>query len=139
MLNIRQFNSTPHPYWLPNFMDVFTWSLPFVGEKSESPSTRHPLPPPNTDPIFHLPAVTDMLISILNTCTQEELEEEDSDDDAALEPLAETPAEAVSPTDDAAEKRQAVKNKILAIGRMSRVFALMRSVALIVPLKGADD
>ena len=50
-------------------MDVFTWSLPFVGEKSQFaiPLRRQKLT---------LIAVTDMLIAILNCCTKEELEEE---------------------------------------------------------------
>ncbi|WWC86736.1 serine/threonine-protein phosphatase 2B catalytic subunit A1 [Kwoniella dendrophila CBS 6074] len=98
VMNIRQFNCTPHPYWLPNFMDVFTWSLPFVGEK-----------------------ITDMLIAILNCCTKEELEEEEEEET----PMAITP-ETPEVEDVTAERRQIIKNKILAVGRMSRVFALLR-------------
>ncbi|KAL9119477.1 MAG: hypothetical protein Q9187_003966, partial [Circinaria calcarea] len=98
VMNIRQFNCTPHPYWLPNFMDVFTWSLPFVGEK-----------------------ITDMLIAILNTCSKEELE-----DETPLSSAPSSPPLANMDPDSPEFKRRAIKNKILAIGRLSRVFQVLR-------------
>ncbi|TGZ82670.1 Metallo-dependent phosphatase [Ascodesmis nigricans] len=101
VMNIRQFNCTPHPYWLPNFMDVFTWSLPFVGEK-----------------------ITDMLIAILNTCSKEELEEETPL--SAADPMSPTVSTGELDPNSQEYKRRAIKNKILAIGRLSRVFQVLR-------------
>ncbi|OGM42506.1 serine/threonine-protein phosphatase 2B catalytic subunit [Aspergillus bombycis] len=100
VMNIRQFNCTPHPYWLPNFMDVFTWSLPFVGEK-----------------------ITDMLIAILNTCSKEELED---DTPTTVSPTGPPSPPVPMDVESSEFKRRAIKNKILAIGRLSRVFQVLR-------------
>lgn len=117
VMNIRQFNSSPHPYWLPNFIDVFTWSLPFVGEK-----------------------VVDMLVSILNICTQKELEEETPLANPVAKSLSEVGPQSVkdvaqladvkeeSPEPNSIEaKRTALRNKIIAIGRVSRMYQILRS------------
>ena len=113
VMNIRQFNMSPHPYWLPDFMDVFTWSLPFVGEK-----------------------VTEMLVSILNICTEYELEEDtpiiedqlrqnnDSADQDNNNNNNKT--ENTKSILDNEHRRKALRNKILAIAKVSRMYSVLR-------------
>ncbi len=62
-----------------------------------------------------------MLIAILNTCSKEELDEETPKDVGPVSP----PLQNMDP-ESTEYKRRAIKNKILAIGRLSRVFQVLR-------------
>lgn len=55
-----------------------------------------------------------MLIAILNCCSKDELDQDDHIEDTVVS------------TDETHERRKVIKNKILAVGRMSKVFALLR-------------
>jgi len=66
--------------------------------------------------------VTDMLISMLNICSKEELEEE-----IEFPSVVEQEGEPKVLTREEREaRRQIIKNKVLAIGRLSRVFSVLR-------------
>ena len=93
VVNIRQFNCSPHPYWLPNFMNVFAWSLPFVGEK-----------------------ISDVLLKILNICTDEELAEHDELIDSLIE------------RNQIEQRKEQIRTKIRVIGRVAKTYQSMREI-----------
>lgn len=65
--------------------------------------------------------VTDMLIAILNTCSKEELDEESEEEPDEID---------TEDVGESTERRRVIKNKILAVGKMARVFAVLRCVTV---------
>ena len=63
-------------------------------------------------------SVTEMLVAVLNTCSKEELDESSDEETSLVTPQ--------SPSAEIMERRKVIKNKILAVGRISRVFSLLR-------------
>lgn len=68
-----------------------------------------------------------MLLAILATCSPEELEDTEVSIEEGDEASRDVTDLALPPS-EAAARRQAIKNKILAVGKMQRVFQLLRSV-----------
>lgn len=77
-----------------------------------------------------------MLIAILNCCSKEELDEEEEEE------VIEETIEGESADGDG-DRRKVIKNKILAVGRMARVFALLRFDSFLLgyrrPLTGISE
>ena len=94
VVNIRQFNCSPHPYWLPNFMNVFSWSLPFVGEK-----------------------ISDVLLKILNICTDEELAEYDEHIDSLIE------------RNQKEQRKEEIRSKMRAVGKVAKTYQALRELS----------
>lgn len=68
-----------------------------------------------------------MLVAVLNTTTKEELEESDEEDEVMPSPISPTP----STPEESELRRKVIKNKIMAVGRVARVFALLRCVIIV--------
>ena len=69
--------------------------------------------------------VTEMLLAILSICSQEELDSESDGEEEVQEQEEALRTEAI------AARRQAIKNKIMAVGRMQKVFQILRFVSFI--------
>jgi serine/threonine-protein phosphatase 2B catalytic subunit len=69
--------------------------------------------------------VAEMLLAVLSVCSEEELEDTSSDEDETR-----TIADLALSPNEIAQRRQQIKNKILAVGRMQRVFQILRYASL---------
>ncbi len=105
-MNIKQYKDVQHPFHLPQGMDLFKWSVPFLMEK-----------------------IGDMMEHLMAKSRASELEKKPSIDDGEVQSILEKQVhEQVEEQELAAKKhrREVIKNKIRFMGRMSRMLKTIR-------------
>ena len=98
-LSLKQYEESEPPYRLPDNMDVFTWSVPFLAEK-----------------------VTNMLYNILKKGG-------DDDDESALdldEGQMQALMRSSTSIDPRQKKRLVIRSKVSSVARMSKMFTTLR-------------
>ncbi|CAK80679.1 unnamed protein product (macronuclear) [Paramecium tetraurelia] len=118
-LNIQQFQYTPHPYLLPNFMDIFTWSIPFVAEK-----------------------VTEMLYNLLQVGDQVDDEEVNEEDIKQFKEMTQQQNKQFDKQStggsNTAKNTEKLKKKIIFVANMIKMQKTLREQSeSIIQLKGA--
>jgi serine/threonine-protein phosphatase 2B catalytic subunit len=139
-LNILQFNCSPHPYHLPNFMDVFAWSTPFVIEKVTEMLYYILQPDAANEADIALP---DLPSEVKNACRRESL----SDEKNSVVDLASKLGQHINKgehvnggdaaTTDEEDARVRIKKKVRSVARMARMFKTLRQEnETVIRLKG---
>ena len=97
-LQLKQYQDTEPPYQLPDGLDLFSWSLPFLSEK-----------------------VVSMLYCILKQCSPAELAEGEN-----AEEIKEGVEGELSKAQQKVKRKLVLRNKISAVGKMSKMMQVMR-------------
>eukprot|EP01017_Pseudomicrothorax_dubius_P035536 TRINITY_DN4990_c0_g2_i2.p1 TRINITY_DN4990_c0_g2~~TRINITY_DN4990_c0_g2_i2.p1 ORF type:complete len:188 (+),score=79.39 TRINITY_DN4990_c0_g2_i2:62-565(+) len=106
-----RFNYSPHPYLLPNFMDIFTWSIPFVAEK-----------------------VTELLFSLVKPKDGQDISDDDED---INDPDIKKTLDKIGGGPQTQGKSEILRNKIKFVSRMVKMNRTLRlENETLVQLKG---
>jgi len=150
-LNILQFNCVPHPYHLPNFMDIFAWSMPFVIEKvseilfdiMNSDKSSGPLVDgselDDTPELPNLPDTISQNFRSSLTREQNDVVELASKLAAHIENMkgGETGSDPVSGPVTDEETRNRLRKKVRTVGRIARMWKTLREEnETVIKLKG---
>jgi len=129
-LNVLQYDCSPHPYHLPNFMDVFTWSMPFVIEKVTEMLYQILQPEGKVIDDDELPP----LPLALNSICRESLSTEGN---RAVELACQLSRRSTEGLVEEASAHDRIRQKVKAVGRIARIFKTLRQEReTVIRLKG---